>query len=97
MRIGLNGMSAGLVHYENEKEPVDIFLRLPLEKRTHPASLKSIGVPAADGSLVSLGTLVHVEEKNTEKTIYHKNLKRVTYVTGDVAGSKESPVYAIWS
>ncbi|MBW2485511.1 MAG: efflux RND transporter permease subunit, partial [Deltaproteobacteria bacterium] len=29
------------------------------------------------------------------KTIYHKNLKRVTYVTGDVAGSKESPVYAI--
>jgi len=95
MRIGLNGMSAGLVHYENEKEPVDIFLRLPLEKRTHPASLKNIGVPAADGTLVPLGALVHVEEKNAEKSIYHKNLKRVTYVTGDVAGSKESPVYAI--
>ena len=30
-----------------------------------------------------------------EKTIYHKNLKRVTYVTGDVAGKEESPVYAI--
>ncbi|MBW2470710.1 MAG: efflux RND transporter permease subunit [Deltaproteobacteria bacterium] len=95
MRIGLNGMPAGLVHYENEKEPVDIFLRLPLDKRAHATSLKSIGVPAADGTLVPLGSLVNVKEENSEKTIYHKNLKRVTYVTGDVAGSKESPVYAI--
>ena len=30
-----------------------------------------------------------------EKTIYHKNLKKVTYVIGDVAGTEESPVYAI--
>jgi multidrug efflux pump subunit AcrB len=95
VRIGLNGMGAGLVHYENEKEPVEIFLRMPLAARAHPASLKSIGVPAADGSLVPLGALVRVEEENAEKTIYHKNLKRVTYVTGDVAGSKESPIYAI--
>jgi multidrug efflux pump subunit AcrB len=94
-RIGLNGMTAGLIHYENEKEPVEIFLRLPLAARAHPASLKSIGVPAADGSLVPLGALVQVEEEMAEKTIYHKNLKRVTYVTGDVAGSKESPIYAI--
>jgi len=95
MHIGLQGMSAGLVHYENEKEPVDIFLRLPLEKRTDLISLKNITIPAADGTLVPLGALVDIEEESTEKTIYHKNLKRVTYVTGDVAGSKESPVYAI--
>ena len=95
MRIGLNGMAAGLVHYENEKEPVEIFLRLPLAERAHPSSLKSISVPSADGSLVPLGALVNVEEERLEKTIYHKNLKRVTYVTGDVAGSMESPIYAI--
>ncbi len=95
IRIGLNGMAAGLVHYENEKEPVEIMLRLPLAARSHPASLKSIGIPAAGGSLVPLGALVDVEEGSVEKTIYHKNLKRVTYVTGDVAGAKESPLYAI--
>jgi multidrug efflux pump subunit AcrB len=32
-----------------------------------------------------------------DRAIYHKNLKRVTYVTGDVAGREESPVYAILS
>ncbi len=95
MRIGLNGMAAGLVHYEAEKEPVDILLRLPLAERAHPASLKSLSIPAADGTLVPLGALVRVEQAETEKTIYHKNLKRVTYVIGDVAGSKESPLYAI--
>ena len=95
MRIALHGMAAGLVHYENEKEPVEIFLQLPLAARAHPASLQSIGVPAADGSLVPLGALVNIEEEFVEKTIYHKNLKRVTYVTGDVAGAKESPIYAI--
>ncbi len=95
MRIGLEGISAGLIHYENEKEPVEILLRLPLADRAHAALLKSIGVPAADGTLVPLGALVQVKEESLEKTIYHKNLKQVTYVIGDVAGSKESPLYAI--
>jgi multidrug efflux pump subunit AcrB len=30
-----------------------------------------------------------------DKSIYHKNLMPVTYVTADVAGAMESPVYAI--
>ena len=30
-----------------------------------------------------------------DQSIYHKNLMPVVYVTGDVAGDKESPVYAI--
>jgi multidrug efflux pump subunit AcrB len=74
---------------------VEIFLRLPLAARTHPSSFKNISVPAAGGSLIPLGALVQFQEETAEKTIYHKNLKQVTYVTGDVAGTKESPVYAI--
>ena len=30
-----------------------------------------------------------------DQSIYHKNLMPVVYVIGDVAGAKESPVYAI--
>ena len=30
-----------------------------------------------------------------DKSIYHKNLMPVTYVTADVAGAMGSPVYAI--
>jgi multidrug efflux pump subunit AcrB len=38
---------------------------------------------------------VRVEEELGDKSIYHKNLMPVVYVTGDVAGDVESPVYAI--
>jgi multidrug efflux pump subunit AcrB len=47
------------------------------------------------GRLVALRELVKVAPAIEEKSIYHKNLMPVTYVTGDVAGAMESPVYAI--
>ncbi|OIP45738.1 MAG: multidrug transporter AcrB [Desulfobacterales bacterium CG2_30_60_27] len=95
LAIALNGMSSGLLHYAREKEPVPLVLRLPLAERSDLASLQEMGVPAADGKLIPLASLVRVVEGQADQTIYHKNLKRVVYVTGDVAGSKESPVYAI--
>jgi multidrug efflux pump subunit AcrB len=47
------------------------------------------------GNLVALGEIVRVEKGVAEKSIYHKNLMPVVYVTADVAGVEESPVYAI--
>ena len=95
MRIALSGAVAGLVHLEKEKEPVEIFLRMPMENRAHPSTLRSLNVPSKLGSQVPLAELVSVREGVGEKTIYHKNLKNVTYVIGDVAGTEESPIYAI--
>ncbi len=95
LAIALNGASGGLLHYAREKEPVSMVLRMPLAERSDLTSLQEMGVPTADGKLIPLASLVRVEQGQVDQTIYHKNLKRVTYVTGDVAGSKESPVYAI--
>jgi multidrug efflux pump subunit AcrB len=57
--------------------------------------LKTLRLKARDSSLVPLSELVRVEQTVQEKSIYHKNLMPVTYVTADVAGAIESPVYAI--
>ncbi|MBU4262876.1 MAG: efflux RND transporter permease subunit [Proteobacteria bacterium] len=95
LRMALNGTPAGLVHYENEKEPVELMLRASLPERAGIAALQEVTVPAADGSLIPLAALVRISQGVENKTIYHKNLKRVTYVIGDVAGAIESPVYAI--
>lgn len=95
LRIALSGMGAGLLHVDNAKDPVELFLRAPLSKRADIRSLRNIGVPSASGSLVPLSELVKVRETIDDKTIYHKNLKNVIYVIGDVAGVAESPVYAI--
>jgi multidrug efflux pump subunit AcrB len=50
---------------------------------------------ATDGTLVPLSTLVTPVRTENDKSIYHKNLMPVVYIIGDVAGAKESPVYAI--
>jgi multidrug efflux pump subunit AcrB len=48
-----------------------------------------------EGNLVSVGELVRPERVTADKSIFHKNLMPVVYVTADVAGAIESPVYAI--
>ncbi|HPE06310.1 MAG TPA: efflux RND transporter permease subunit [Smithellaceae bacterium] len=93
--IALSGTGAGLVHMKTEKEPVEIFLRMPIEQRSNLTDLQSLTIPSSTGQQVRLAELVKTRQETGEKAIYHKNMKRVTYVTGDVAGTEESPVYAI--
>src|SRR6266545_4083098 len=95
LRIAVEGVNAGLLHQPQEKEDAPISLRLTRAERSGVDDLKRIKVMGRRGALVPLGELARVEEQVAEKSIYHKNLMPVTYVTGDVAGSEESPVYAI--
>jgi multidrug efflux pump subunit AcrB len=57
--------------------------------------LSALRMRAADGAMVPLGELVRATSVEEDRSIYHKNLLPVVYVTGDVAGGAESPVYAI--
>jgi multidrug efflux pump subunit AcrB len=95
--IALRGRQAGLLHDEAEKEDVAIFLQLPNAERTAPEDVLALRVKSAlpPHALVPVGELVRTEKNVAEKSIYHKNLQPVIYVTGDVYGRKESPIYAI--
>jgi multidrug efflux pump subunit AcrB len=95
LHMAVGGMGAGLLHQPTEKEDVVIFLRLPQDERSSIEDLKQINVMGQKGNLVPLGELVRVEKLIADKSIYHKNLMPVVYVTGDVAGQEESPIYSI--
>jgi multidrug efflux pump subunit AcrB len=95
LRIAVTGMGAGILHQEAEKEDVVIYLRLPRDERSSVEDLKQIKVMGQRGNLIPLRELVQVEKAIADKSIYHKNLMPVVYVTGDVAGQEESPLYAI--
>ena len=95
LRIALDGMNVGLLHQPAEKEDVPITLQLSRAERSGVEDLTQIKVKGARGNMVPLGELVHVDEQIADKSIYHKNLMPVVYVTADVAGKIESPVYAI--
>ncbi|MGE5443782.1 MAG: efflux RND transporter permease subunit, partial [Ignavibacteriales bacterium] len=95
LRFILDGMGAGLTHIERDKEPVELYLRAPLSERISIDDLRQVSLMSPSGASVPLSELVNVREGVQDKTIYEKNLKRVVYVTGDVAGKEEGPVYAI--
>ncbi len=95
LRLALSGTPVGLLHQSQEKEDVLIQLRLPREERSSIRDLQAIRVRGRGENLVPLGELVRVEVRKSDKSIYHKNLMPVIYVTGDVAGREESPAYAI--
>ncbi|HIL07408.1 MAG TPA: efflux RND transporter permease subunit [Candidatus Latescibacteria bacterium] len=95
VKIAIGGMSAGLVHVPDEAEDLEVVLRLPLVDRSNVDELMEVEVPSPAGTMVPLGELVWVEETQSERSIYHKNLMPVVYVTADVGGRFESPVYAV--
>ena len=105
LRMSLNGVDVGIVHLQNESEPVTIQLRLPKADRTSIKDLSGIFVQSQGmgsmttrlraGMMIPLSELVTVKEKIQDKSIYRKDLRRVVYVTADVAGVTESPVYAM--
>ena len=93
--LATGGVTAGLEHDPRSREDVPVVVRFIRPDRSSEQALENIHLPASDGSMVSLRELVTVEHTTLAPSIYHKNLRRVVYVTGDVAGAEESPVYAI--
>ena len=95
MQVASAGFEAGLLHQDAEKEDVPLTVRLGRATRSDLDRIRSLKIGGRNGRLVALGELVHVEKAIEDKSIYHKNLMPVTYVTADIAGEVESPVYAV--
>jgi multidrug efflux pump subunit AcrB len=95
LTLALSGTEVGLIHDQSSREPVPAIVEFDRADRSSEQGLENIHLPGADGSMVSLRELVTIDQGTIQRSIYHKNLKRVVYVTGDVAGAEESPVYAI--
>ena len=58
-------------------------------------SVMMLRVASNTGHLVPLSEVVTVREGLWEKTIYHKDLLPVVFVTGDMAGDLDSPLYGM--
>jgi len=95
LALAVSGTEVGLIHDKASREPVPAVVELNRADRSSEQSLENIRLPGADGAMVSLRELVSLDHETIQRSIYHKNLRRVVYITADVAGAEESPVYAI--
>jgi len=87
------GRDVGTLRAPEEAEPVPVRMRLSPADRADPAAWGSVRLGPGRGT--PLSELTRAERDTAPPEIHHKNLRRVVYVLGDVAGQAESPVYAI--
>jgi multidrug efflux pump subunit AcrB len=95
LEMALKGAAVGFAHIPGEKSPVAIDLRLPRPIRSGVEELGQIHLLNSSGGMIPISELIRVREEKAETAIYHKNLRSVSYVVGDVSGEEESPVYDI--
>jgi multidrug efflux pump subunit AcrB len=93
IRLALAGSTPATLHRQGERQPLLIRLILPRVKRSGTADLSQISVKTGTGHMVQLGEIGKFVQTREDQTIYHKNLERVVYVFGEMAG--RAPAEAI--
>ncbi len=92
----LSGEDASYLHVPTAKHPVPIRLEYPIHHKAEIESVLALKLRSRDGRLIPLSELVEVRETVRENAIYHKDLQRVVFVTGDMAGELDSPLYGMF-
>ena len=96
IHTALNGEDISYLHPENMKYPLPIRVELPVASKTQLNDIYQINVKSINGTIHSLSDLISVAKTTREQPIFHKNLLPVVFVTGDVAGETDSPLYGMF-
>jgi multidrug efflux pump subunit AcrB len=96
IHTALNGEDVSYLHLKGLKYPLPIRVELPVASKSRLSDIEQIQVRGANGQLYALSDLVQVRQNHREQAIYHKDMLRVVYVTGDMAGEIDSPLYGMF-
>jgi len=86
----------GTLHAEHAKYPVPIRLEFSTADKADISILLALEVRAQNGNLIPLSEVASVVKSQREYSIYHKDLLPVVFVTGDLAGNLDSPLYGMF-
>ncbi|MFT3930357.1 MAG: efflux RND transporter permease subunit [Spongiibacteraceae bacterium] len=93
---GFVGQDVTWLH-DRTKYAASARIQIPHAEHGNLDSLLKLTVRSASGALVPIRELVTIEHAQVEQPIYHKDLMPVVYVTGDMAGKVDSPLYGLFS
>ena len=93
LQVASQGLPVALARLPDEREPVPVVLELAPRWRASPQAMLALPV-TADGA--TLREFARPDRTSVGRSLYRKNLQPVTYVVADVAGTVESPAYALF-
>ncbi|MGD9843375.1 MAG: efflux RND transporter permease subunit, partial [Steroidobacteraceae bacterium] len=96
LNIALNGSDATYIRAGHERYPIPIRVELPVADKATVDALLSLEVQGATGKRIPLSELINIKQVDWDGAIYHKDLLPVTYITADMAGKLDSPLYGMF-
>jgi multidrug efflux pump subunit AcrB len=95
VQAAMSGMNVGTLHIPTSYSTVTMQLQLSDAAKNNIAAIQQLQIVGTQGYSVSIGDVTKLITTEKQKSIYRKNQKRVVLVLADMAGSLESPFYAM--
>ena len=92
----LGGDTVSYLHDNNAKYAVPIRIILEEGDKAQKSRLMSLSLRGRSGNLVPISSIAEVREAEWTGARYHKDLLPVTYVTANMAGDVDSPLYGMF-
>ncbi|MCU7799446.1 MAG: efflux RND transporter permease subunit [gamma proteobacterium symbiont of Lucinoma myriamae] len=92
----LTGADVTYLHDKHLKYPAPVRLEYSEADKSDLEQVLALRVRSETGTLVPLLEMVQLHKGTREHTIYHKDLLPVVFVTADMAGLEDSPLYGMF-
>jgi len=96
IRTVLQGEDVTYLHDSHAKYPIPIRIEFATQAKSNIAEVADIKIRNDKGFLISLSEIITFKKVRLENAIYHKDMLPVVYVTADVSGELDSPLYGMF-
>jgi len=95
LQLALTHYPIDKIYNENANKQIGIVFQLANNQKTTIDDILQLKVATQFGTMLPISSLVKVVKGYNSKSIFRKNQQEVVYITADMAGNLESPIYAI--
>ncbi len=97
LQMALKGEDVTYVHQARERYPIPVRLDLPVSSKADLEALLALEVRSQSGQRVPISEVAEVRKAGWDDAVYHKDLLPVVFVTADMAGRLDSPLYGMFT
>jgi multidrug efflux pump subunit AcrB len=95
LAMAMGGFKVGDVKRGTVQEPTYIVLQVPLANRAELNTLGSLPIRSPSGETIPLSELGQFVKRLEDPIIYHKDLRPMEYVVGEMEGRLGAPIYGM--
>lgn len=96
VQMALQGEDVTYIQNDFQKYAAPVRLEFSVADKAELNTLLTLPIASRTGNLVPLSEIADIRKAQWEPTIYHKDLLPVVFVTADMAGVLDSPLYGMF-